>query len=911
MLLCNWAATAAPTAPDYGEIELSPPELYEEALAYLYGIEGKHRNRANAIYRLKKAAKADYAPAHNLLGSLYLERNGLFPSPRKALSHFEQAAQLGDPIGQYNAAYSYFAGRGTKKDIQAAEDRFLSIIDPDAAWQISPESFGAARHARASSNFLLGVIYADEDEARQDQEKATRMFHAADELGHPTASMFLAFRYARGDGAEQDQEKSSHFLERYKTASLNHLHNSYSQAYFQGMDRDEIQEVVNSMVQSYEDEMSKRVVQMQFSLAVSLLDEEEIYSPEQAYVWLKPIATEDHPGACIRLARLYYRGEGVAQDKAKAREILELGAKTYSMARYNLAVMLLEGEGGPVEPQRGKALMEKASIESWYPAHHYLAGLGNPVFLTSAEALKLVEAEANKNNPQAVYCLGRRYTFGIAVDRDFEKARSLILQAGELGNAPARYFYGVYMANDVSFFGKSEEDKAIQEAAEANHPPAIHHLGTNLEAAGKKDQALEAYRRAAAMGHASSINKIGTFYRAGKAVEKNLETAFEHFQQAARAGDAIGFLNLGFAYEKGEGTQADPKKAYECYEEATRKGAYYGPVALGNLLASGQLGEPAWEEAIPHWQEAAGDRMKEAFLRLGDCYRDGLGVKQNFTLAASNYQAANNLYYYGDAEATYRLNSLLLIEDNPNYDPQKALNQLRVQEFGGTHPLARYQLALMNLDGIGLKANPRKAFRKLLATATLLGEELREGLGEQFEQRYSQETELSKANPPFGNGVDHKRSAAIDSCYRISQLIFASQIKKVQPADGLPWLRIAAEKGHAAAQLELGKLYLAGNYTTQDSDVGWDWIMRSSGNLPAAQHFVGSHYFSQQLDRIDELQAVALLRAAARAGHQESADLLRKHGYQLTEDDAEDLQPENQKEGQDDGFDHPIDIDMA
>ena len=84
---------------DYGDTELTPTELYDEALHHLYGIDGYKSNRAVAMSRLKKAAELKFAPAHNMLGLLHLEGNGFFTSPRKALRAFEQAAQMGDALG--------------------------------------------------------------------------------------------------------------------------------------------------------------------------------------------------------------------------------------------------------------------------------------------------------------------------------------------------------------------------------------------------------------------------------------------------------------------------------------------------------------------------------------------------------------------------------------------------------------------------------------------------------------------------------------------------------------------------------------------------------------------------------------------------------------------------------------------
>ncbi|MDQ8200481.1 hypothetical protein QEH56_20110 [Pelagicoccus enzymogenes] len=895
---------------DYGDAELSPTELYDEALKHLYGGDGYKINRNAAISKLKKAAEKGYATAHNTLGSLHLQGNGLFTSPRKALRSFEDAAALNDPLGHYNAGYSYLVGRGAQANMATAERHFLAVVDESTQRNLSPEEFGTFRNARAAAYFYLGIIYSDEDDKTYfDAKKATDCFHKSDELNEPNAAMLLAIRYARGEGAEQDQAKSEAFLERYKIAALNKLHNSISQVLFQGMDREDVKASLDEIISSYADQMSEQIQSMQTAFGVSLLDEEELYSPEQAFAWLKPVATEENHLASSRLATLYYRGEGTEPNLEKARELLEHASKQEAMAKYNLAVMLAKGEGGDANLVRAKDLFEKAAKSSWYPAIHYKSPETAP-FITERDAIALVKQQAEQRDPDALFCLGRRTLWGLGVERNYDSAKAMILAASELGNAQARFYYGVYIASDFSWLGPSEEDKAIQAAAEAGYPPAIHELGVKAESSNRYKVALENYERSASLGHIPSLYKLGYYYLEGRGVAVDYQKAVSYFQKAADTEDPIGMLNLGLAYEYGFGVEQDLSRAYDLYKEARLRGSYYAEYAIGNLLASGKIGEAAWEEAIPYWESAGAYRNKDAYLRLSECHRTGKGVKKNLSLAFNYYNRAYALTYYGDNDTQYELVQFKLDPKSELYNPGQAVNMLRMLELSG-YPLAGYKLAELNRDGIGLRQNAKKAYNKYLKTAELLGTELKVQLDSEFDSFFSKETNLDKGVRPVDRETEILHEAALDACYQIAFILKSGQIKKTSPQDCAIWYQTAARLGHAPSKLALGKLYLSGQYVDQDEPFGWKLVQEAAATDAEAKFFAAKSFFDGKFPDLGREAAISLLRSAVASGLEKAQHTLEKHEIPIEAENEQDTAPVPARKGEDDGFDGPVDLDLA
>ena len=88
-------------------------------------------------------------------------------------------------------------------------------------------------------------------------------------------------------------------------------------------------------------------------------------------------------------------------------------------------------------------------------------------------------------------------------------------------------------------------------------------------------------------------NKLGTWYKKGKNVKKDLKEALHWFRKSAEQGNSKALVNLGDCYTLGLDVKKDLVKAFELYEESAKK---------GNMLA---------------------------INRVSECYMYGNGVKKN------------------------------------------------------------------------------------------------------------------------------------------------------------------------------------------------------------------------------------------------------------------------------------------
>lgn len=122
-------------------------------------------------------------------------------------------------------------------------------------------------------------------------------------------------------------------------------------------------------------------------------------------------------------------------------------------------------------------------------------------------------------------------------------------------------------------------------------------LGSGIEA--DRAQAFVLLQKAAALGHAKSMNLVGGFYEDGWEVERDLEAAIHWYQCAAEGGDFRGQFNIArMLADRGEIEAAmhwlrlAPQTATDAFREKMRAFLQASPVPALRAFA-GELEQPA------------------------------------------------------------------------------------------------------------------------------------------------------------------------------------------------------------------------------------------------------------------------------------------------------------------------------
>ncbi len=104
---CPFCREAVPDEEEFERRLVKRIEANDPAALYHMGAKRyhKHGDYDGAIEYLTKAAKLGYFEAQCLLGSMYMEGEGVEKDKEKALHHYEKAAIGGNPYARYNLGW--------------------------------------------------------------------------------------------------------------------------------------------------------------------------------------------------------------------------------------------------------------------------------------------------------------------------------------------------------------------------------------------------------------------------------------------------------------------------------------------------------------------------------------------------------------------------------------------------------------------------------------------------------------------------------------------------------------------------------------------------------------------------------------------------------------------------------------
>lgn len=301
----------------------------------------------------------------------------------------------------------------------------------------------------------------------------------------------------------------------------------------------------------------------------------------------------------------------------------------------------------------------------------------NGYTLPSKGYTKDLESLAKKGDIRAMAEMGQCYQYALNTVYDFNKAEKwyikcnkkyLSMYRGNPQYAPAE----VTLANNIAVYSfgiilfqkgdKVNGTKNLGSASDAGFLPAkyelAHLFGTfeNNETLIQKSKEL--YKQAAELGDRLSQRELTTYWN--MAAENHdarcqqylgqkyfwneeYEKAYKWFVRSYDGNDNNAPRYIGMMLENGYYLNKDINKAIEFYREAIRrKGDRYSYFFLGNLLYKQRMFDEAFRclkraaeggKTKVHGIDWIEDGLKEAYRPLSNCYRYGLGVKENAQMA--------------------------------------------------------------------------------------------------------------------------------------------------------------------------------------------------------------------------------------------------------------------------------------
>lgn len=144
------------------------------------------------IALLEEGSEAGSAMAKNRLGLLYLEGLYTLQDYEEGARLICEAAEMGDPNGEFNCALALLDGQG----VEADEGRAMAYVQ------------SAAGKGQIAAKNLLGQSYITGTGVDEDEEKAIQQFQQTAAVGNPVGLFSLAQAYALGIGLDRDLVKA-------------------------------------------------------------------------------------------------------------------------------------------------------------------------------------------------------------------------------------------------------------------------------------------------------------------------------------------------------------------------------------------------------------------------------------------------------------------------------------------------------------------------------------------------------------------------------------------------------------------------------------------------------------------------------------------------------------------------------
>lgn len=636
------------------------------------------------------------------IGSRYANARSDRRDTSRLFEYTEKAASMGHPASQANVAYWLYIGAYCQADKEAACQRFDALASPEARrWgklnrayiaemdngpeegirlcrELIDELSGEdtdVRLLRACTYVALGEMLegSSPEEAAESYRKALAQhprIHALKNLGvlcflHPEWGQPREQAFGLWEEAFRAGEWSAAGLLAYYYREPEWLDEGKAEEWI-------------AKGALYDDSYCM------YELALTLLDSAAPGDEARALGFLRRCAANGYVPALESLGYLYAKGERVAQDADRARQLLEQAVQAGSgRAAYSLGWMYEDGTLAD-DPARALECYEQAA--------------------------RLDDADGCCR--AAVY-----WEEGYAGSKNLLKAKTGYERAAALGSVPAmRRLAGFYLSGTVVARNEKKAFELYRQAAESGDAESMLAAGHCWEAGAgtecRPEEAFRCYQAAADRGCTDGWYEMGRCHAQGIGVAADEHQAVACFVAGVEKENSLCLAEMGMRYEKGDGVEKDAAKALEYIRRAAGLGDGLAQLKLGDYCLLGfdtQQEDPA--QALTWYTQAADCGLPAALLRLGDYYLYDYGQSGEKPKAFAYYREAASKGICNEG-----LGLCYELGIGTPQDAVEAFNAYRQAAEDGV-PQAMYRLGLCYANGYGIVQNDKEARRWLRQAA--------------------------------------------------------------------------------------------------------------------------------------------------------------------------------------------------
>ena len=237
---------------------------------------------------------------------------------------------------------------------------------------------------------------------------------------------------------------------------------------------------------------------------------------------------------------------------------------------------------------------------------------GKRVQKDEKRAFDVVKRAADDGNSKAYEFLGELYEAGSGVEADQVKARESYLAAAQAGLASAQNKLGLIYGEGTGGVAKNQDESRKWFEAAANQGLPLSHYNLALlldtkENPTRQDEKLAADHliAAASAGIDGAQDRLGSWYRDGRHVSKDIAAASTWFKAAAGSGNLSSKINLAQLLEATAQEAKALQSALQLYADTANAGHPVGHFHFARMLLSGRLGRIDPINAYAHLAIAA------------------------------------------------------------------------------------------------------------------------------------------------------------------------------------------------------------------------------------------------------------------------------------------------------------------
>lgn len=406
---------------------------------------------------------------------------------------------------------------------------------------------------------------------------------------------------------------------------------------------------------------------------------------ERAIDYFRDAAATGNSAAMVRLAQVYQAGIGSAAPKAtEAAVLLEKAAALGDVAGQVLLAQMLLADGKAEATARAVDLLEQASAKGEVWPATILSSLyaqGTKIPADGSRAVELLQPFANQGNAAALVGLGDIYAKGAAgIPTDLPMARELFTRAAATGDLSAMNRLGFMLLSGQG--GETDTMRGLEllEPVIASDDTwamlqLADHYAEGVTLPLNAVKAMGYYQRAAELGNAAGLSRLGSLYRNGLGeIGADRAAALGYFERAAAAHDGSGRIYMALMLLE-DGPSQDIARAVQLLDATARTGDAWATTILADMLIKGDRIDADGARALALLKPLADQNNAAALASLGSLYASGAGTVAADPVKAGGYfETAAAL---GDFGAKSRLGMMLVRGDGIKAEPSRGLALLQ------------------------------------------------------------------------------------------------------------------------------------------------------------------------------------------------------------------------------------------